>query len=73
MEINQIVSVNTNHLLIDFLQNNCFALILLYSLIRSMFPHNKLIQDIGAYFRTAFPSIFGGRKAPPAKADPSGD
>jgi hypothetical protein len=53
--------IDSNTFLIDFVNNNWMGLVMLYSIVRSIFPNNKVLKAIGEAFSARFP-VFGGNQ-----------
>jgi membrane-bound metal-dependent hydrolase YbcI (DUF457 family) len=48
----------SNQWLWDFLNNNWMGLVMLYSIVRSIFPNSKVLVALGMSAQNMFPSIF---------------
>jgi len=53
--------IDTNQLLIDFIGKNWMALIIIYGMVRAMFPNSKVLAAMGDGFARMFP-VFRNNK-----------
>lgn len=49
--------INTNQILMDFVGQNWIALLLLYGIVRAMFPNSMMLTAIGETFSGLFPQL----------------
>jgi hypothetical protein len=54
--------IDTNTFLIDFINNNWMGLVMLYSIVRSIFPNSKVLTAIGEGVSGVFPMLRGKAK-----------
>ena len=52
---------SSNQWLTDFIGQNWMGMVILYSIVRSMFPNSKMLNGIGQTFSGMFP-VFGKDK-----------
>lgn len=54
--------IDSNTFLIDFENNNWMRLVMLYSIVRSIFPNSKVLTAIGDGVSNVFPILKGKAK-----------